>query len=93
MNVVVENLVVGVDHTVAVLVHIHAFERIACGVVGLLVHIEAVGALSHFMLLHVGYTWDSLMRNRLRLRLYGAVQNPFVITSYKGLGRPIPPCR
>ncbi len=25
------------------------------------------------------------MRNRLRLRLYGAVQNPFVITSYKGL--------
>ncbi len=33
----------------------------------------------------LGYTWDSLMRNRLRLRLYGAVQNPFVITSYKGL--------
>ncbi|MDE7475347.1 MAG: hypothetical protein K2M71_06935, partial [Duncaniella sp.] len=33
----------------------------------------------------VGYTWDNLLNNALRLRLYGAVQNPFVITKYKGL--------
>ena len=33
----------------------------------------------------VGYTWDNLLNNRLRLRLYGACQNPFVITKYKGL--------
>lgn len=33
----------------------------------------------------VGYTWDKLLNNALRLRLFGAVQNPFVITSYKGL--------
>ena len=33
----------------------------------------------------LGYTWDNLLRNNLRLRLYGAVQNPFVITKYKGL--------
>jgi len=33
----------------------------------------------------VGYTWDNLIDNALRLRLYGAVQNPFVITKYKGL--------
>ena len=33
----------------------------------------------------VGYTWDELFKNNLRLRLYGAVQNPFVITKYKGL--------
>ena len=33
----------------------------------------------------LGYTWDELFRNNLRLRLYGAVQNPFVITKYKGL--------
>ncbi len=33
----------------------------------------------------VGYTWDKLLNNALRLRLYGAVQNPFVITKYKGI--------
>ncbi|MBD5186678.1 MAG: TonB-dependent receptor [Bacteroidales bacterium] len=33
----------------------------------------------------VGYTWPNLLNNNLRLRLYGAVQNPFVITKYKGL--------
>ena len=32
----------------------------------------------------VGYTWPNLF-NALRLRLYGAVQNPFVITKYKGI--------
>lgn len=33
----------------------------------------------------LGYTWDNLLNNNLRLRLYGACQNPFVITKYKGL--------
>ena len=33
----------------------------------------------------VGYTWPSLCKDNLRLRLYGAVQNPFVITKYKGI--------
>ncbi len=33
----------------------------------------------------IGYTWPELLRNQLRLRLYGAVQNPFVITKYNGL--------
>ena len=33
----------------------------------------------------LGYTWSELMNEKLRLRLYGAVQNPFVITKYKGL--------
>ena len=33
----------------------------------------------------LGYTWNELLNNNLRLRLYGAVQNPFVITKYKGL--------
>ena len=33
----------------------------------------------------LGYTWNELLNNNLRLRLFGAVQNPFVITSYKGL--------
>lgn len=33
----------------------------------------------------VGYTWRELFNDHLRLRLYGAVQNPFVITKYKGL--------
>ena len=33
----------------------------------------------------VGYTWRDLLGEKLRLRLYGAVQNPFVITKYKGL--------
>ncbi|MCC8114500.1 MAG: TonB-dependent receptor [Bacteroidales bacterium] len=33
----------------------------------------------------VGYTWPKLLNNALRLRVYGAVQNPFVITKYKGV--------
>lgn len=33
----------------------------------------------------IGYTWPSLLKDQLRLRLYGAVQNPFVITKYDGL--------
>ena len=33
----------------------------------------------------VGYTWPNLIDGNLRLRLYGAVQNPFVITKYKGV--------
>ena len=33
----------------------------------------------------LGYTWPGLFKNQLRLRVYGAVQNPFVITKYKGL--------
>ena len=33
----------------------------------------------------VGYTWPHLCNDNLRLRIYGAVQNPFVITKYKGL--------
>ncbi|MDE5662142.1 MAG: SusC/RagA family protein, partial [Muribaculaceae bacterium] len=33
----------------------------------------------------VGYTWENLLKNNLRLRVFGAVQNPFVITNYKGL--------
>ena len=33
----------------------------------------------------LGYTWDNLLREKLRLRLFGAVQNPFVITKYRGL--------
>ena len=33
----------------------------------------------------VGYTWHNLLAEKLRLRLYGAVQNPFVITKYKGM--------
>lgn len=33
----------------------------------------------------VGYTWNNLLNNKMTLRLYGAVQNPFVITKYKGL--------
>ena len=33
----------------------------------------------------VGYTWPNLLNDMLRLRLYGAVQNPFVITKYSGL--------
>ncbi len=33
----------------------------------------------------VGYTWPALLNDALRLRLYGAVQNPFVITKYSGL--------
>ena len=33
----------------------------------------------------LGYTWNELLNNALRLRLFGAVQNPFVITKYSGL--------
>ena len=33
----------------------------------------------------LGYTWTNLIKNQLRLRLYAAVQNPFVITKYNGL--------
>ena len=33
----------------------------------------------------LGYTWPSLIDHQLRLRVFGAVQNPFVITGYKGL--------
>lgn len=33
----------------------------------------------------LGYTFDNLLNNNLRLRLFGAVQNPFVITGYRGL--------
>lgn len=32
-----------------------------------------------------GYTWENLLKNKLRLRLFAAVQNPFVITKYNGL--------
>ena len=33
----------------------------------------------------LGYTWNNLFDNNLRIRVYGAVQNPFVITRYKGI--------
>ena len=33
----------------------------------------------------LGYTWNHLLKDQLRLRVYGAVQNPFVITKYNGL--------
>lgn len=33
----------------------------------------------------LGYTFNELLNNNLKLRLFGAVQNPFVITKYKGL--------
>ena len=33
----------------------------------------------------LGYTWENLLNDKLRLRLFGAVQNPFVITKYKGV--------
>ena len=33
----------------------------------------------------LGYTWDNILNDKLRLRLFGAVQNPFVITKYKGV--------
>lgn len=33
----------------------------------------------------IGYTWENLLNNSLRLRLFGAVQNPFVITKYRGV--------
>lgn len=33
----------------------------------------------------LGYTWNNLFNDNLSIRLYGAVQNPFVITKYKGI--------
>ncbi|MDE7426672.1 MAG: TonB-dependent receptor [Muribaculaceae bacterium] len=33
----------------------------------------------------LGYTFDGLFKDNLNLRVFGAVQNPFVITKYKGL--------
>ena len=36
----------------------------------------------------LGYTWANVLKSGntpLRIRLYGAVQNPFIITKYKGL--------
>ena len=33
----------------------------------------------------LGYTFDNLMDNSFKLRVFGACQNPFVITKYKGL--------
>ena len=33
----------------------------------------------------LGYTWSELFDAKLKLRLFGAVQNPFVITKYRGL--------
>ena len=33
----------------------------------------------------IGYTWPNLIDGNLRLRLFGAVQNPFVITKYNGI--------
>ena len=33
----------------------------------------------------LGYTWNELLNNTMRLRLFGAVQNPFIITKYKGV--------
>ena len=33
----------------------------------------------------VGYTFDKLLKDKLNIRVFGALQNPFVITKYKGL--------
>ncbi len=33
----------------------------------------------------LGYTWNNLLDEIQQLRIYGAVQNPFVITKYKGI--------
>ena len=33
----------------------------------------------------LGYTWDNLLHEKLKLRLFGGVQNPFVITKYNGI--------
>lgn len=33
----------------------------------------------------LGYTFDNIANGKLNLRVFGAVQNPFVITKYKGL--------
>ena len=33
----------------------------------------------------LGYTWNNLLNDTLKIRLFGAVQNPFVITKYNGI--------
>ena len=33
----------------------------------------------------LGYTFENLLNDKLRLRVFGAAQNPFVITKYKGI--------
>ncbi|MDE7396826.1 MAG: TonB-dependent receptor [Muribaculum sp.] len=33
----------------------------------------------------VGYTFNNIINNKVKLRLFGVVQNPFVITKYKGI--------
>lgn len=33
----------------------------------------------------LGYTFESLLEDKLNLRVYGTCQNPFVITKYKGI--------
>lgn len=33
----------------------------------------------------LGYTWNNITKENFRIRVYGAVQNPFVITKYNGL--------
>lgn len=33
----------------------------------------------------LGYTWDDLLNGDLNIRLFGAVQNPFIITRYNGI--------
>lgn len=35
--------------------------------------------------INLGYTFDNLLNDNLKLRIFTAVQNPFVITKYKGL--------
>lgn len=35
--------------------------------------------------INLGYTFDNLLNDNLKLRIFAAVQNPFVITKYKGL--------
>lgn len=34
--------------------------------------------------INLGYTFENLLSNRLKLRLFGSVQNPFIITKYSG---------
>ena len=38
----------------------------------------------------IGYTFNELLNNNLRLRLFAACQNPFVITKYNGLDPEVP---
>ncbi len=38
----------------------------------------------------LGYTFNDLCKGNLKLRLFGAVQNPFVITKYRGLDPEVP---